>query len=308
MTGPRPEEADMKPLGALALVSVSFLAAPALAQGPPSVHVRAWIDGRSRLILDDDTAQWQHFDFAAPGRLDCDIGVEIQPTYLEEVAWWPVWPDEDDCENRSCGGCLSDAYVGLTVTLPDASFMPALVVHQARGSCAVVEHPSSANGYRVAIEFNDDPLAAAAWYDVDLELTQCEVTPYCTSTVNSSGNAATIACVGSLSVTANDMRLVAHGCPPGTRGLFFFGMQASQTPFANGWLCVSPIEPGLIRVAPVMIRPTGSGQAVLDMTRLPPYGTIAAGQTRYFQLWFRDLAGGGAGSNTSDALAITFCP
>lgn len=40
---------------------------PAHAQAPPRVvHVQAWIDGRSQLILTGATAQWQHFDFAAP--------------------------------------------------------------------------------------------------------------------------------------------------------------------------------------------------------------------------------------------------
>jgi hypothetical protein len=34
----------------------------------------------------------------------------------------------------------------------------------------------------------------------------------------------------------------------------------------------------------------------------------AAGQTWYYQYWFRDIPGGGAGTNLSDALQVTFMP
>ena len=76
---------------------------------PQTVRIRACIDGRSRLILDDDTARWQHFDFAAPGRNECNLGVPIEPTFVSGVEWWPQWPDLPDCENRFCGGCLGCA-------------------------------------------------------------------------------------------------------------------------------------------------------------------------------------------------------
>ncbi|MCP3914703.1 MAG: hypothetical protein GY711_03985 [bacterium] len=64
--------------------------------------IRAEIDGLSQLILDDDTAQWHHISFAAPGRHFCDSGDPIEPTILGGVEWFPVWPDVPDCENRDC--------------------------------------------------------------------------------------------------------------------------------------------------------------------------------------------------------------
>ena len=43
---------------------------------------------------------WRHLDFAAPGRhYDAEVS---QPTYLNQTAWMPVWPDLPDIENRDC--------------------------------------------------------------------------------------------------------------------------------------------------------------------------------------------------------------
>jgi hypothetical protein len=143
---------------------------PAFAGGgtrPPAgaIDIRAWIDGRSRLILDDDTATWQHFDWAAPGRLNCNLGSPTESTFLDGVAWDPVWPDVPDCENRFCGGCFSSTLSGLQSPLPNSDFTPVLVPIEARGTVAIVEYPSAANGYRVVVEFDDDPEGGAAWYE-----------------------------------------------------------------------------------------------------------------------------------------------
>jgi len=32
------------------------------------------------------------------------------------------------------------------------------------------------------------------------------------------------------------------------------------------------------------------------------------GDTKFFQFWYRNPAGGGAGFNLSDSLAVPFCP
>lgn len=278
-------------------------------QAVASIHVNAWIDGRSWLILDDDTATWQHFDFAAPGRLNCNTGAPTESTFLDGVAWDPVWPDVPDCENRFCGGCFSSTFTGLLSPLPNADFTPVLVPIQVRGTSTIVEYPSAANGYRVVIEFDDNPLAAAEWYEIFLDLSGCGASNYCPSTPNSSGAPATISVTGSFSIGANDTQLLAAGCPPNRPGLFFYGATPSQIPMADGYLCVSPFAPGLFRVPPaVYIDASGVAQVALDFGHLPAGGDILEGSTWYFQFWFRDLAAGGAGSNFSDAARVTFCP
>ena len=39
---------------------------------------------------------------------------------------------------------------------------------------------------------------------------------------------------------------------------------------------------------------------------MPPYATIVAGSTCYFQLWYRDVSPGGY--NLTDGLGVTFEP
>ena len=81
-------------VGALALLVTA--ASPVAAQPATQViRVEALIDGRSQLILRDDTAQWFHIDWAAPGR-------ELfrnEPTIINGVSWFPIWPDVPDAEN-----------------------------------------------------------------------------------------------------------------------------------------------------------------------------------------------------------------
>ena len=81
--------------------------------GAESITIEALIDGRSQLILQSNTAQWFHIDFAAPGRHDDgNNGGRFEPTVINGVEWLPVWPDEPDSENRNCN-CFSDVFEGV---------------------------------------------------------------------------------------------------------------------------------------------------------------------------------------------------
>jgi hypothetical protein len=290
------------------LLALGALSVPLAAQA--SIHVLAQIDGRSRLVLVGDTAQWQHFDFAAPGRIDCDTGFPIQPTQINGADWWPSWPDLATCENRDCGGCTSDVLAGIAPVLPNTDYQVLLNVLQARGSVAIVEYPDAANGYRVVLEFNDNGNGGADWYEVDLSVIGCgSVSRYCTSTPNSTGMAATISVAGSLSVAVNDLHLLAFQCPPTRPGLFLYGAYPTQIPFADGYLCISPFYPGLHRAGPAaLLDANGTTNRQLDLQALPAGGPILGGSTWNFQFWYRDLAAGGSGSNLTDAMSVTFCP
>jgi hypothetical protein len=288
---------------ARALVATACLGAPAAAQ---TIHVRAWIDGRSQLTLDGATARWHHDDFGAPGRLDCDIGQPIQPTFLDGVPWLPQWPDVPTCENRDCH-CDSDTYAGLAPGLPDVAFTVLLTPIQCRGTCTIVEQPTLANGWRVRIEFNDNFFGAADWYEVQIQASEvAQVLSYCTSAPNSAGTAAIMGFLGSASIAANTARLQVSGAPSGHPGLFFCGMAPAQIPFADGTLCVSPLAPGLLRLMPPLnVGPGGAAERLLDFGALTQ---IDPGETWYFQFWFRDHPPGGSGSNLSDGMAVTFQP
>jgi hypothetical protein len=124
--------------------------------------VRAYIDGRSQLILRGETASWHHLDWAAPGRL---LG-ENEPTYLNGVAWYPSWPDNPDAENRDCG-CDSSTYVGVAPLAPQEQ-VASLETVQARERVAIVQQPTEDNGYTLIVEFDDGVSAGADWYEVDI--------------------------------------------------------------------------------------------------------------------------------------------
>ncbi len=53
----------------------------------------------------------------------------------------------------------------------------------------------------------------------------------------------------------------------------------------------------------------GIAHHALDLTAPPQAtGLVTPSSTWYFQLWYRDIAGGPAGFNFSDGLSATFCP
>lgn len=127
-------------------------------------------------------------------------------------------------------------------------------------------------------------------------------TNYCTNVANSSGDAAWMSASGAPSPGESSFALHAMGAPPGVFGLFFHGADAFELPFGDGTLCVSPFAPGLVRLPVVVVGPGGHAAWTIDWD----VTDIQAGETRYFQFWFRDNAAGGAGWNLSDGLAVIF--
>jgi hypothetical protein len=104
--------------------------------------------------------------------------------------------------------------------------------------------------------------------------------------------------------------LAATQAPPSEMGLFFYGLAAQDKPFGNGRLCVDA-GGGLYRLPVAPIGPQGAARMRLDFDDPPANGgpgQITMGSTWYFQFWYRDAAGGGAGFNLSDGLKVTFCP
>jgi uncharacterized protein (TIGR03790 family) len=141
----------------------------------------------------------------------------------------------------------------------------------------------------------------------DAPATCVSPTTYCTSTPNSSGASAFIASSGSTSIGANDLVLEAYQLPPNKLGIFIFGANATQTPLANGFLCVgAPFQ----RLGVTQSGLFGDVQQALDFAA-PPFsttpGAVMTGATRRFQLWYRDPAAGGGFSNLTDGLSVTFC-
>ncbi|TDJ79553.1 MAG: hypothetical protein E2O39_00815 [Planctomycetota bacterium] len=132
--------------------------------------------------------------------------------------------------------------------------------------------------------------------------------------INSLGAKATLdASNGSVSVAADDLQIFAWNLPVGN-GLLFMGGARAQVVFGDGFQCVTPGTQGLFRF-PVQTADaggtlsTGPGLVALTHGLLPAAGHIAAGDTWYFQYWYRDPVGPcGTGFNLTNGIGITFAP
>ncbi|HIG11962.1 MAG: hypothetical protein ABGY71_08020 [bacterium] len=125
---------------------------------------------------------------------------------------------------------------------------------------------------------------------------------------NSLGVGMLLDSTGSNSITADDLGFLAGGLIPGNPALLFSGTLRLNTglgmPFGDGLRCVG----GATRRLAVRL-PTASGDASWG----PGYATNEGwlgGQTRYFQVWYRDPGGGPClgGFNLSNGLEVTFTP
>ncbi len=131
-------------------------------------------------------------------------------------------------------------------------------------------------------------------------------TNYCTATVNSTGGAANILHLGSNSIANNDLFLVATGLPLNQTGVFYYGSGPENLTFGNGVRCVAA---PVYRLPVTVVGAGGATVWLLDVTNPPEAaGQITSGSTWYFQYWYRDPAGGGASFNTTNGLAVPFCP
>lgn len=129
-------------------------------------------------------------------------------------------------------------------------------------------------------------------------------TPGCSATANSSGAGGAISATGSTSVAANNLHLSANSLPASTFGLFFYGPSAVQLPFGDGVRCV---DGSLFRLDVGNTGPSGVLTDEIDLSSPPnPAGQVLPGSVWHYQGWFRDVAAGGAGFNTSDSLSLTF--
>jgi len=147
-------------------------------------------------------------------------------------------------------------------------------------------------------------------YPIDPQDQDCPIpTTYCVTSPNSAGPGAEIDFLGSASVSANDLQLIVSGAPPGQFGIFFYGPNASQAPFGQGFLCISGGASGLFRLTPAFqLSFLGTGVRDLDYNTAPMAagaGMVQPGDLWHFQFWYRDP---GLGFNLSNALRVEFCP
>jgi len=128
-----------------------------------TISIRAYIDGRSMLIITGNATKWHHLDWAAPGR----HGFVNLPTIINGYDWYPQWADVPDAENRSCD-CDSSIYENLSPPLPESDMEIELRVIQARHLLSIAQYPTAENDYTLILDFNDNPPGGADWYECEL--------------------------------------------------------------------------------------------------------------------------------------------
>lgn len=130
-------------------------------------------------------------------------------------------------------------------------------------------------------------------------------TSYCQANPNSTGQPALIAMfgpdnAGSGAVFLDDVVILRAGpVPQGTVGMFIYGQQETQTPFGDGYLCIT----GQVNRLPVT-----SARGSFDSTFVQPivfsdHEGFHMGDWK-LQAWYRDSAGGPSGFNLTDGLAF----
>mgnify|MGYP002630681870 CR=1 FL=1 len=121
---------------------------------------------------------------------------------------------------------------------------------------------------------------------------------------NSQGPGAILSATGSPSVAADTLALSASGLPAGGYGIFIGGTNAlgagNGIAYGDGLLCAGG---AITRLETVLSNAAG---VAISSVLISPTDGAAAGQTRYYQSWYRDTAAGacGGGFNLSNGLQI----
>lgn len=135
----------------------------------------------------------------------------------------------------------------------------------------------------------------------------------CAAVPNSTGRGAVLCAEGSLVALANDVTLGVVDLPLNSAGFFFTSPTAlviANPGSSVGNICIA--SPSIGRYSGSVLNSGALGEVSLrlDLANTPqqPGGPIAvmAGDTRYWQYWYRDSVGGMAVSNFSSALCVSF--
>ena len=146
------------PLCFLGICLLAMLAPPAIA-GTGSVRVEVTIDGVSELILGGNTAQWWHLNYDPPGT-----------TTINGVSWTPTGL------SNGCS-CLSDVFTGVAPAIPLNATNFAVTVSDGRGVVSIQQYPSSGNGYKLYVRFDDGSQGGADFYDVTINYQYADPVP-----------------------------------------------------------------------------------------------------------------------------------
>lgn len=155
-----------------------------------------------------------------------------------------------------------------------------------------------------------DTITVGGSFDVQLGASAAggRVEEVCAGNANSTGAGAALATAGIPSVASADLGLVASGLPADAFGMLVMSQVEGFVPGfggSQGDLCIG--EPCYRFVNDVANSGLAGEMTIFpDFAQLPMGQVFAENETWIFQLWYRD-ANPGATSNTTGAIAVTFC-
>jgi len=131
---------------------------------------------------------------------------------------------------------------------------------------------------------------------------------YCApAALNSTGLAATIVALGSRVLADDDLRLECRELPPGRLGCCLVSRSSANVVNpggSQGTLCLgAPL--GFFAAQAQVSDAAGRFMIDVDLSMMATLGAAAAGETWYFQAWYRDLNPTRT-TNFTDALSLTF--
>jgi hypothetical protein len=226
-------------------------------------------------------------DFVAPGE-------DIATTDRVGALGWDITGDYVFASGTSFSAPFAAGVAALLLSV-DPTLSSAQVEQLMHASCTDLGAP----GYDTTFGYGFVNAFAA------LQLACGQPTNFCTTSPNTVGPGALMGFGGTQSIAANDLVLLATGCPRNTYGIFYLGTQTSLAPFGNGVRCVGG---AVLRWSVVVTSAAGDASQPIDLTTLPAGQGVVAGSVRYFQLWYRNPGAGGMGFNLSDGLEVHFCP
>ncbi|MCB9906003.1 MAG: S8 family serine peptidase [Planctomycetes bacterium] len=203
--------------------------------------------------------------------------------------------------------------VGTSVASPYVAGVAALLLSREPGlSSTEVEARLIAGAIDMDAPGRDDLTGYGRIY-APAVLVPCESpTTLCDAALNSVGRAAKLSANGAASLSGGSLSLTVTDAVPGEVGIFFYGPEITHQPFGNGMLCVGAGSLGLFRVGGrVPIDALGQVHGSFDFADAPlssGSGEWTFGSSWTVQFYYRDLAGGGSGTNLSEALRLTVCP
>jgi hypothetical protein len=127
------------------------------------MSIRAGIDGRSRLLIQSNQIWWHHIDYSAPGTHNDALG----PTIVNGFSWTPIWPVPDEAIDCDCFSSKLDLTLA-GIQLSNDNELIEMRLIQVRDTAEIIQMPSSSNDFETVIEFDDNAMFSADWYEVVL--------------------------------------------------------------------------------------------------------------------------------------------